>query len=162
MTETPNLVKEFDNTHPNSFVKEILLPVLVILVIIVTGGLTGYLLNKNKGKLTTNTSSAGGQTSNSVKNGANEIGIKDEKQFPDKATGKIVVNDNKDVPDGTHKLLRPGGVSQTAYLTSSVVDMKSLEGKCVDMLGQTQAAKKAAWFMDVGWVKILDKCPEGL
>lgn len=51
--------------------------------------------------------------------------------------------------EGTHKLIRPGGPSQTAYLTSSVLDLDEYVGKTVRVCGQTMAAEKAPWLMDV-------------
>ena len=44
--------------------------------------------------------------------------------FRDEAEGTVEKNDDLDkYAQGTHKLLRPGGESQTAYLTSSVLDL---------------------------------------
>ena len=48
--------------------------------------------------------------------------------------------------EGSHKLLRPGGDSQTVYLTSSVTDLDKLSGMQV----------KAGWLMDVGKVEVID------
>lgn len=90
------------------------------------------------------------------------MGIKDPKTFKDQAFGRIEKNDNQDIPEGTHKLIRPGGPSQTAYLTSSMVDLDLFVGKCVEILGETFKGQKAAWLLDVGWVKVLNSCPEGI
>ena len=57
--------------------------------------------------------------------------------------------------EGTHKLIRPGGDSQTVYLTSSVLDLNQFVGKKVKVWGQTFSAKKAGWLMDVGRVEVL-------
>lgn len=57
--------------------------------------------------------------------------------------------------EGTHKLIRPGGVSQTVYLTSSLLDLEQYIGKKVKVWGETFAAKKAGWLMDVGKVEVL-------
>ncbi|MGB9707096.1 MAG: hypothetical protein ACPLXP_03430, partial [Microgenomates group bacterium] len=97
-----------------------------------------------------------------VVEGPKEVGIKDVKTFRDYAFGRLKINDNGDIPEGSHKLIRPGGPSQTAYLTSSVVDLNQFLEKCVEVWGETFAGQKAAWLMDVGRVKILDSCPEGL
>src|SRR3989344_7072522 len=44
--------------------------------------------------------------------------------FRDEAEGTIEKNDKLDkYAQGTHKLIRPGGEDQTAYLTSSVLDL---------------------------------------
>ena len=82
--------------------------------------------------------------------------------FRSTAQGKIEINDNGDIVEGSHKLLRPGGPSQTAYLTSSVLDLNQFKGKCVQVWGETFASQKAGWLMDVGRIKILEVCPEGL
>lgn len=57
--------------------------------------------------------------------------------------------------EGTHKLIRPGGVSQTVYLTSSLLDLEQYTGKKVKVWGETFAAKKAGWLMDVGKVEVV-------
>jgi hypothetical protein len=92
--------------------------------------------------------------------GTAEIGIKDDRVFKDNAVGKVMINEKEG--EGSHLLLRPGGASQTANLTSSVVDLNNFVGKCVQVWGETQSAQKAAWLMDVGRVKILESCPGGI
>lgn len=58
--------------------------------------------------------------------------------------------------EGSHKLLRPGGDSQTVYLTSSVTDLDKLSGMEVKVWGETYQGQKAGWLMDVGKVEVLD------
>jgi hypothetical protein len=58
--------------------------------------------------------------------------------------------------EGSHKLLRPGGDSQTVYLTSSVTDLDLLVGMEVELWGETFKGQKAGWFMDVGRVKVIE------
>ena len=58
--------------------------------------------------------------------------------------------------EGSHKLLRPGGDSQTVYLTSSVTDLDELVGTEVRIWGETFKGQKAGWLMDVGRVEVLD------
>ncbi len=58
--------------------------------------------------------------------------------------------------EGTHHLEREGGTSQTVYLTSSMIDLGSFIGKKVEIWGETIAAKKAGWLMDVSKIKIVD------
>ncbi len=139
----------------------ILLPAVIILAIIGAGAMTGWFLAK-KANLTnipaTTKKLTGGAE---LVQGQNEVGIKDA-NFKDTAEGKIEVNDNSGGSEGSHILLRPGGASQTAYLTSSVVDLNQFVGKCVQVWGETFAAQKAGWLMDVGRVKLLDSCPGGL
>lgn len=58
--------------------------------------------------------------------------------------------------EGTHHLEREGGESQTAYLTSSVVDLDQFADRKVKIFGETFAGQKAGWLMDVGAVKVLE------
>lgn len=74
--------------------------------------------------------------------------------FKDKAVGVIQKNEDGEV--GTHKLLREGGESQTAYLTSSVLDLDMFVGHKVEVWGQTFSSEKVGWLMDVGRVKVLE------
>lgn len=159
--KTDSLVKEMPFSGGKMNFKGALIPAIIVLVIILAGGVTGYFL-ANRG-----TSFAGlpekeeelvgGAT---LVQGPKEVGIKDEEVFRDTAEGKIEVNDTD--AEGSHKLLRPGGESQTAYLTSSVLDLNQFRGKCVQIWGETFAGQKAGWLMDVGRVKVLDSCPQGL
>lgn len=57
--------------------------------------------------------------------------------------------------EGSHSLLRPGGESQTVYLTSSVTDLDPLVGMEVKVYGETFKGQKAGWLMDVGRVEVL-------
>lgn len=58
--------------------------------------------------------------------------------------------------EGSHKLLREGGISQTVYLTSSVTDLDKMVGMEVKVWGETFKGQKAGWLMDVGRVEILN------
>jgi len=157
--EEEKLVKSL-NEPKKSILKEIFLPAGIILAIILAGGATGWFLSsRSGGKLTQVKELPGGVE---VVEGQREVGIKDEKTFRDSALGRIEINDSDEVFEGSHKLIRPGGPSQTAYLTSSAVDLNQFLGKCVKVWGETFAAQKAGWLMDVGRVRLLDSCPEGL
>ena len=161
--EEQNIIQQFPQETKKTDLKGIIIPALVILVILTAGTFTGYFISKKGNQVSSGPTETkeliGGVQQIS---GSNEVGIKDEKAFKDTTQGKIAVNDNKDVPEGSHKLLRPGGPSQTAYLTSSVLDLNQFLGKCVQVWGETFAAQKAGWLMDVGRIKILDSCPEGI
>ena len=74
--------------------------------------------------------------------------------FKDTAVGIIAIND--DGGEGTHKLIREGGESQTAYLTSSVLDLDAFVGHKVQVWGQTFSSERVGWLMDVGRVKVLE------
>ncbi len=91
-------------------------------------------------------------TENNVKNG-DEFGSKDE-AFDSNAIGYI--EEGGVDGEGSHKLLRPGGDSQTVYLTSSVTDLDVFVGMEVELWGETFKGQKAGWFMDVGRVKVIE------
>ncbi len=74
--------------------------------------------------------------------------------FKDVAVGVLAKNDDKNT-EGTHKLLREGGPSQTVYLTSSVLDLDQFVGRKIQIWGETFSSRKVAWLMDVGRVKVL-------
>lgn len=76
------------------------------------------------------------------------VGVQDASTFKDCATG-VLEKDGVE-GEGTHKLIREGGPSQTAYLFSSIVDLDQYVSKTVKVCGQTVAAKKVSWLMDVG------------
>ena len=76
--------------------------------------------------------------------------------FRDEAEGTIEKNDELDkYAQGTHKLIRPGGESQTAYLTSSVLDLDEYDGKKVKVFGETFGSSQVGWLMDVGKVEVI-------
>ena len=58
--------------------------------------------------------------------------------------------------EGTHHLEREGGASQNVYLTSSVLGLQQFVDRKIQIWGETFAAQKASWFMDVGKLKVLD------
>ncbi|MBI5619701.1 hypothetical protein HY950_01950 [Candidatus Gottesmanbacteria bacterium] len=118
---------------------------LVYALLIVSGVTTGYLLSR----ATTPLSSAGKPK---MINTGKVAGVTDERTFKDSAVGTIEKGGIDG--EGTHKLVREGGESQTAFLTSSVVDLDQYVGKKVKVWGQTFDAEKAAWLMDVGKIEI--------
>jgi len=154
------LLRQLSGSEGKHSWRQILLPSGIILVIILAGAVSGYFLaNRSGGSAPVVQKINGGVE---VVQGPKEVGIKDVRTFRDTASGRIEINDSPVVTEGSHKLIRPGGESQTAYLTSSVVDLNQFLGKCVQVWGETFAAQKAGWLMDVGRVKILDQCPSGL
>jgi len=125
--------------------RKLLIPGLVMVIIILSGVLVGYFLSQKGTGL--------GGKSTSINTGK-EVGSTDTKTFKDTATGVIEAGGLNG--DGTHKLLREGGPSQTAYLTSSVVDLDQFVGKKVQVWGETNKGQKASWLMDVGRIKIIE------
>jgi hypothetical protein len=141
----PDLVRSVDAAKINNtqIMKKYLLSIYIILIFL--GVITGFILSgKSLPKISNNKSQNVTQTDKS-------IGSSDTKTFKDSAEGSIEKGGLSG--EGTHKLIREGGPSQTVYLISSVVDLDSFVGKKVKVWGQTMAAQKAAWLMDVGKVE---------
>lgn len=79
-------------------------------------------------------------------------GVDDVSSFKDTAEGTL--KEGGIEGEGQYHLERPGGESQNVYLTSSAVDLSQFVGQKVKVWGQTQAAQKAGWLMDVGKVEV--------
>jgi hypothetical protein len=127
--------------------KNIFIVILVVYLLLIGMGITtGYFLARNtpKSKDSKNTTS----TAN-----ISYTGPVDTSQFTDSASGTLEKGGIDG--EGTHKLVREGGPSQTAYLTSSVIDLDQFVGKKVKVWGQTIAGEKASWLMDVGKIEEL-------
>lgn len=125
-------------------------PVVVLfagVIIILLGTVSGYVLSRSS-----KSTMAGGMVTTA--DGKKVVGSSDNKVFRDQAEGTIEAGGMNG--EGTHQLIRPGGDSQTVYLTSSVVNLDEFVGKKVRIWGETFSAKKAAWFMDVGRVELLE------
>jgi len=140
----PSLVKSF--TAPRKM-GGLVLPIIVALAVIGVGVGSGWFLSGNKVKGTSTVAPG-------AKDTAKEAGIADEKTFTDSAEGQLESGGIDG--EGTHHLVREGGPSQNVYLTSTVIDLGSFEGKKVKVWGQTISARKAGWLMDVGKVKVID------
>jgi hypothetical protein len=117
----------------------------VYIFVIALGIGTGYVLSTRMASAPT--ASTTGTTTMSEK----AVGSTDTKTFKDSAEGVIEAGGANG--EGSHKLIREGGPSQTAYLISSVVDLDEFVGKKVKVWGQTMAAKKVSWLMDVGSIE---------
>lgn len=133
--------------HPMIEKKKTFFPIVTLfggVVIIFLGITSGYLLAKPK-SLTDGLES---QKTLQV------IGTRDKETFRDSAEGILEVGGING--EGTHKLIRPGGESQTVYLTSSVVDLNQFVGKKVRVWGETFAAQKAGWLMDIGLIELFE------
>lgn len=116
----------------------IVLAVYVVLLLLGVG--TGYLLSqKGSGPMA---------PKGTPITTAKVVGVQDASTFKDCATGTLEKGGSDG--EGTHKLIREGGPSQTAYLVSSVVDLDQYVSLHVKVCGQTMAAKKVTWLMDVG------------
>ena len=149
--QIPNLTPtEF--ATPVSEKKNKVLPILLVVVVLAAGVVTGYFVSQRKTVVSSEVTPAPEDGAKIVK--GSEFGVKDLSAFKDKAMGVLEKGGLDGV--GTHKLLREGGPSQTVYLTSSVIDLDQFAGRKVEINGSTQKVEKAGWFMDVGRVKVLE------
>lgn len=118
--------------------------VVVYVILLLLGVGTGYLLSQ-KGSVSVAPKGTA-ITSKKV------VGVQDASTFKDCASGTLEKGGLDG--EGTHKLLREGGTSQTAYLISSIVDLDQYVALKVKVCGQTLAAKKVSWLMDVGRLEL--------
>lgn len=143
-TPDTNLLHNMDNSAPS--LKKYY---LIGLAVIISGVVTGLVLSKAK---SSGGSSLAGSL-NPLSGGQKVVGSADTSTFKDMAEGQLQKGGIDG--EGTHKLIRPGGDSQTVYLTSTVLDLDQFVGKKVRVWGQTYSAKTAGWLMDVGRVQVL-------
>lgn len=134
--------KEKGDTQMKTKTTRMVIAVYALLVLLGVG--TGYLLSRG--------SVSGIGVKPGVVKTDKVAGSTDTKTFKDSAIG--VLEKNGTDGEGTHELVRDGGPSQTVTLISSVVDLDQFVGKKVKVYGQTMAAQKAAWLMDVGRVEL--------
>lgn len=123
---------------------------IIVVAMLAVGALAGLGFSQMSG---TTTLIAGLQTTPEMINTATEVGLTDTKTFGDSAQGKLEKGGLGG--EGTHKLIRAGGSSQTVYLISSIVDLDKYIDQSIEVFGQTLKAQKAPWLMDVGRVKLV-------
>lgn len=121
---------------------------LLVLAILGLGIVSGYGL-----ALTRSNQKTGGVGTSLLGESKKTAGVDDAKTFRDTAEGELQFGGING--EGTHKLIRPGGENQTVYLTSSVLDLNEFTGKRTRVWGETFAAQKAGWLMDVGKIEVL-------
>ena len=144
------LVKDFNASSKSKFFSVKLMVLLIVVVLLGIG--SGYFLAKNTGK--TGLANLGVPTSGSTVAKGTVVGSEDTKTFKDIAEGKLEKGGIDG--EGQFHLVRPGGVSQNVYMTSSIVDLSLFVGKKVKVWGETQKAQKAGWLMDAGRVEVLE------
>ncbi|PIS08855.1 hypothetical protein COT75_04590 [Candidatus Beckwithbacteria bacterium CG10_big_fil_rev_8_21_14_0_10_34_10] len=144
------LVKDFS---PKSLKKDKkkLKMVLTVLGLVLAGVGSGYFLSWNQKNTSAPTSRNLGEEA--VTKGIT-VGVADEKTFRDSAEGKLQAGGLDG--EGSHHLIRPGGETQTVYLTSSIIDLDKFVDHQVKVWGETFSAQKAAWLMDVGKLEVLE------
>lgn len=122
--------------------------ILGVFGVVIAGIFAGWLITGKMGL------TASKPTSSGIKVTANEAGILSDNFKGDTATGKLV--DGGINGEGSYHLERDGGAVKNVYLTSSVIDLSSFVGKKVEVWGETLAAKKAGWLMDVVKIKVVE------
>lgn len=131
--------------------------IIISLVALIAGTGTGFGAYKLKAK---NQSSTSGPES-PIQTVAGEViekgdifGVQDQSTFKDNAQGYLALGGIDG--EGSHRLLRAGGVSQTVYLTSTVTDLDKLIGMEVKVWGETYKGQEAGWLMDVGKIEVIE------
>lgn len=120
---------------------------------LVLGVIGGWALGHGKANAVTSKNTEVSTTTTSGGGLAKTAGVEDLKTFKDMAEGQLEKGGIGG--EGSWHLVRPGGDSQSVYLTSSTVDLSPYVGKKVRVHGQTIAGQKAGWLMDVGFVELL-------
>lgn len=133
------------------------LPIIISLVAIVAGVLTGFGAYKLQTKANVVTGPGGEPLQQiaqegKIKNG-DIFGSPDGSAFKDSAEGYLQVGGLEG--EGSHQLLRAGGDSQTVYLVSTVTDLDKFEGMNIKVWGETYKGQNVGWLMDVGRVEIV-------
>jgi len=139
-------------SEPAKSSKSIVINVLVSLLVVAAGVSSGWglsrLVNAQKGQTPEDKAAVDTAT---MKVG-DIYGNKEINGFRDTAEG-VLLKGGMD-GEGSHRLLRAGGKSQTVYLTSSVIDLGPFINHKIKIWGDTFAAQKANWLMDVGRVEV--------
>ncbi|MDO8514893.1 MAG: hypothetical protein Q7S14_00170 [bacterium] len=148
---------------PTPIVQPIVVPtsnnikyIIIFGCVVLLGVVTGFGFSKIK------SAPGGGPVVNGQKvevvNTPGEEGVKDMASFKNISTetGELKINDGKITTEGSYILVRPGGVSQNIYLTSSVIDLEKYVGKKIQIWGETFKGQKAGWLMDVIKIKVVN------
>ena len=156
----PSIQSPQSNTRSNVLLRAVpkrehlgkFIPIIIVVVIVAAGIFSGLVASsrsknlKSQAKAAIEEEELSGEQKESF-----------AQTFRDEAEGTIEKNDKLDkYAQGTHKLIRPGGESQTAYLTSSVLDLDQFEGKKVKVFGETFGSSQVGWLMDVGKVEVVE------
>lgn len=128
--------------------------IIFVVIAIAVGILTGYgsaKLNKKDNLDAGNVAQVASEVE-SIKAG-DFFGVTDEETFTDSAQGYLEKGGVNG--EGSHRLLREGGPSQTVAITSSVTELDDFVGMEIKVWGETNKAQVSGWFMDVGRVEII-------
>lgn len=162
--DIPNLAPNSNtNINPNTTLKLPKTPKIAYIIVIVLAIISGFWISRIFPTQTSITDSIVGGSLNSseavklsegeeVKVGVTYGNI--SKNFSDNAMGIVKAGGINN--EGTHTLIREGGITQNAALTSSTIDLDLFIDKKVEVRGETNDSNKVGWFMDVGSIKILE------
>lgn len=128
---------------------------IIFALIIVLGIVTGFGFSYFTGGSSKATNVKSGESMSGGKDVVESAGIADPETFTDSAEGTLEKKSKDDPQVGNYKLVRPGGEDQTAFLTSSTVDLSEFVGKKVRVYGETFASDEVGWLMDVGFIEVL-------
>lgn len=141
-----NSLPDSKSTMINKF-----LPFIIVIILGVGTGFIGHSIFPWSAKATSNgTIKNQGSAVTGLKVG-DVVGIEDVGEA-DEAMG--ILQSGGFEGEGSHHLVRPGGVDQTVYVTSSVVDLDQFVGHKITIWGDTFSAQKAGWLMDVVKVRL--------
>lgn len=124
--------------------------IAILTVVLLLGAGSGYLFAQ---KVSGGASLVKNGSKSSISKGT-IVGSNDLETFKDPAEG--VLTEGGIEGEGQFHLVRPGGDTQSVYMTSSLVDLSKFVGVKVKVWGETQKAQKAGWLMDVGRVEVLE------
>jgi hypothetical protein len=144
------LIHDFDKPNKMTILNSKTIIILVVIALIGVG--SGYLFSQTGGKV--GGVNVGGNTNGTSVSKGTIVGSDDLKTFKDTAEGTL--KEGGIDGEGQFHLIRPGGDSQNVYLTSSSIDLSKYVGKKIKAWGQTFAAKKAGWLMDIGRLEVLE------
>ncbi len=122
--------------------------ILGSLSVVLLGVGVGWLLSGGRSK-----TGIGSTAVSNIKVGFKEAGVEDEAKFS-RSTEGMLESGGID-GEGTHRLIRDGGPSQTVKLTSTVIDLEGFVGKKVAIWGETLSSR-GGWLMDVGKIKVIE------
>lgn len=124
-------------------------PILVVVLVVILGAVTGLVVSSRL---------KSEQITHQVIDEENLTPEKKEELqvvTRDQAEGTLEKNDKfEETAQGQWKLIRSGGESQTAYLTSSFIDLDPYIGKKVRVFGETLGSSKVGWLLDVAKVEV--------
>lgn len=148
-TKLNSVVSELSVEPKNSKISKFV-PIIILLILIIAGVFSGLIFSSRSKNIAIQQSSIVDDANlNPEQKQAAQVVTRDS------AEGTIEKNDDyEETAQGQWKLIRAGGESQTAYLTSSYIDLDQFVGKKVKVFGETLGTDKVAWLMDVAKVEV--------